>query len=320
MRANTSATMLATQWTIEEYERAVEDGSFHREWGDRRIELLFGELCEIPVIGPRHASCLVWLTEWSINQIRRDRASIRTRSQIRIPDFDSEPEPGESWIKLGDYRKRHPSASDLHLIIEVAEQETWVAERLSHKLRLYALAGIPDVWLVHIPGHLVEVFRSPRRGHYTEREFFGPDSAIHPLAFPEVTLRTTDLFDEMGMESGPQWFSVRCLFRTVPKHAELRFVYEERIVVLRAFDLDDAIRRAEQEAKKYAPAAGTSTRYTGYSMAYAFDADDRIGDATEVFSLLRDSDLDLDDYLDRFHDTGNEYCRTMEEQPNSKAL
>lgn len=54
-------------------------------------------------------------------------------------------------------------------------------------------------------------------------------------------------------------------------------------------------------------------------MAYAFDADDRIGDATEVLSLLRDSDLDLDDYLDRFHDTGNEYCRTMEKQSNNKA-
>jgi hypothetical protein len=32
---------------------------------------------------------------------------------------------------------------------------------------------------------------------------------------------------------------------------------------------------------------------------------------TEVFSLLRTSDLSVDAYLDRFHDTGNERVRSI---------
>ncbi len=33
---------------------------------------------------------------------------------------------------------------------------------------------------------------------------------------------------------------------------------------------------------------------------------DALGEGVEVFSLIRKSDLDVDDYLDRFHDTGDE--------------
>lgn len=57
-----------------------------------------------------------------------------------------------------------------------------------------------------------------------------------------------------------------------------------------------------------------STIYTEYAIAFhIFDENgNALGDGVEVFSLIRDSDLGVDDYLNRFHDTGNERIRWVD--------
>jgi hypothetical protein len=101
-------------------------------------------------------------------------------------------------------------------------------------------------------------------------------------------------------ESG--WYSVRCLFRW--RGWEGR-PYEERITLWRACSLDHAMELAEGEAGEYAN--GEDIEYLGFSQAYALRVDSGIGAGLEVFSLLRDSDLSPDDYIDNFFDTGREH-------------
>ena len=96
-----------------------------------------------------------------------------------------------------------------------------------------------------------------------------------------------------------KWYGVRCIFRWSTKKA-----YEERVIVVRAKDLDDAIFKAEEEAADYANTL--KVEYTGYANAFLTDVS-KISDGTEVYSLIRDSDLDVDDYLDKFFDTGKEH-------------
>ncbi len=93
------------------------------------------------------------------------------------------------------------------------------------------------------------------------------------------------------------WFAVRCIFRFEPG-GEATAVYEERITLWRAASFDDAIERAELEADDYI--ADLDGEYLGVSQAYHLFAGDELADGTEVFSLMRRSDLRAEDYVDRY--------------------
>jgi hypothetical protein len=106
------------------------------------------------------------------------------------------------------------------------------------------------------------------------------------------------------------WYAVKCLL----EHAGLSedataHVYEERIVLLRAVDFGDAVRRAEREATEYA--RPTSARYLGYSNAYKLDVES-IGDATEVYSLMREVPLSPADFISRYYDDGTDKSRNVD--------
>lgn len=74
-----------------------------------------------------------------------------------------------------------------------------------------------------------------------------------------------------------------------------------------ATDADEAIAQAEAEALEYATMIEEApTEYLGLAHAYAlFDPPNQ--DGSEVFSLIRDSNLDAENYLDTLFDTGQEH-------------
>ncbi|MEU4624889.1 hypothetical protein AB0G04_33570 [Actinoplanes sp. NPDC023801] len=101
----------------------------------------------------------------------------------------------------------------------------------------------------------------------------------------------------MQIQSG--WFSVRCVFRL---DAEDPATYEERVTVWKAASFAEAVALAEADAVDYA--TDVDGEYLGLAQAYAMA--DELGHGAEVFSLLRDSSLEPDDYMDAFFDTGSE--------------
>ncbi len=95
-----------------------------------------------------------------------------------------------------------------------------------------------------------------------------------------------------------EWFGARCIFR----HAD-RGAYEERVTIWRAASFDEAVASAEAEAAAYAGHLD-NVEFTGLTQAFhMFEAP---ASGAEVFSLMRDSELDPDAYLNRFFDTGTE--------------
>jgi hypothetical protein len=105
-----------------------------------------------------------------------------------------------------------------------------------------------------------------------------------------------------GSDGEPGWFGVRCIFRWSQPPT-----YEERITLWRAESLDDAIARAEADAAAYAARLGSE--YLDIAQAYWIGPEQPVH-GSEVFSLMRDSELEPDDYLDSFYDTGQERQRT----------
>jgi pentatricopeptide repeat protein len=106
----------------------------------------------------------------------------------------------------------------------------------------------------------------------------------------------------------PGWFSVRCVFQV---NDESPFTYEERITLWRADSFEEAIALAEAEASEYA--RDTGLRYL--DLAQAYQLADEVDHGAEVFSLMRDSGLQPDDYLDTFFETGTERQGTIGDHP-----
>ena len=104
------------------------------------------------------------------------------------------------------------------------------------------------------------------------------------------------------MELALDWFSVRCVFAVPTASEGDAMTYEERVTLWRASGFDTAIALAEQEARDYAD--DVEALYLGLAQAYRLA--EAPGHGGEVFSLMRDSDLDTEDYLDAFFDTGEE--------------
>lgn len=102
------------------------------------------------------------------------------------------------------------------------------------------------------------------------------------------------------------WTAVRCIFRSTA--ADGAQIYEERVTIWQERDIDNAIEEAEREADAYA--ADADAEFVGLAQAYVLA--DRPGHGAEVFSLMRDSVLDPDTYVDRFFDTGTERQRTTQ--------
>ena len=110
------------------------------------------------------------------------------------------------------------------------------------------------------------------------------------------------------MRTNPEpWYGVRLLYRLTGTSSQ---AYEERILIVLADSDDEAIAKAEEHSREY---ESETTEYLGYAMAFhIFDHCKRsLGSGTEVFSLIRQSDLDSQAYIDRFHDTGSEFCRIV---------
>ena len=98
------------------------------------------------------------------------------------------------------------------------------------------------------------------------------------------------------------WFAVRTLCRSQLHGSQSTVLYEERVTVWSTSSIEAAIRLAEQESKDYADATDGTT--VGFVQAYELAMAPSHG--SEVFSLMRVSDLDASEYVDRFFDTGAE--------------
>ena len=99
-------------------------------------------------------------------------------------------------------------------------------------------------------------------------------------------------------------FSVRCLFHWYSRPDQVRrHLYEERITLWTAKDIDQAIAFAEEEARAYA--SGSNDEYLGFCQAYAL-FEEAGPSGIEVFSLLRESDLEPSQYLEAFFASGTE--------------
>lgn len=116
---------------------------------------------------------------------------------------------------------------------------------------------------------------------------------------------------QQNKSNGLDWYSAKTVFKhSVVEDGAQKPVFEDRVVLLKAGNFEEAVTKAEKEALDYCK-ANESVVYLGYVDVYLL-SEELIGERTEIYSLMRDSTLKDTEYLKHFHDTGTERIGRLE--------
>ncbi len=175
--------------TVEEYEVMYEAGVFKP---DEHLELINGEILKVAPMNAPHIAHVANLSRLLIETFGK-RVTVFTQLPVILTD-DSEPEPDIALLKWrrDHYFSRKATASDVYLLIEVADTSLLYDRRI--KLPLYARAGVPEVWIVKVQERELEVYRSPKGEAYSESRVLKPSDVVSLLAFPDMELALSEVF------------------------------------------------------------------------------------------------------------------------------
>ena len=165
---------------------------------DRKLFLIDGEILEVPMANPHHATSLGLANEC----IRRAfPPAFHVRNQCALPlNLDTDPEPDLAVVpgSLRDYAKVHPTPAQVLLVVEVSD--TTLAFDLRIRSDLYAAARIPEYWVIDVNASQLHVFRepianeaSPRGFRYASVRVLEPTDLVGPLAAPDSAIFVGDL-------------------------------------------------------------------------------------------------------------------------------
>lgn len=111
---------------------------------------------------------------------------------------DSVPEPDVSIVAGTDdqFWNSHPTTAEL--VVEIAVTSLNDDREMAP---IYAEAGVKEFWIVVVPKHEVEVYRSPEGGQYREQRTYTEQEILACESLPIVSLPVADIFAAPSKEA-----------------------------------------------------------------------------------------------------------------------
>ena len=153
MIAEPAPTDVRGRYTIDEYFDLERQGVLGP---DDRVELLEGVVVSMSPPSPWHDSIVNCVDE-ALQRAVGSRAAVRCQSTLILQRSAPQPDVAVVAGTIHDYFEKHPTTA--LLVVECADTSL-PQDRLS-KSRIYAVAGIPEYWIVSRRDDAVEVFRDP---------------------------------------------------------------------------------------------------------------------------------------------------------------
>jgi Uma2 family endonuclease len=172
------------RFTAKDFHRMVEAGILRE---DDRVELLHGEIVDMPPIGPGHASGVNRLLNGFLPLQLEGKVIISVQNPFHLGEH-SEPQPDLALLKSRPdfYAQGHPTPQEVLLVVEVMESSGGYDREV--KVPLYARFGIPETWLLDVERELIEVYREPSPEGYRQVHTRRRGEHIAPAAFPQFIL------------------------------------------------------------------------------------------------------------------------------------
>ncbi|MCW5316565.1 Uma2 family endonuclease [Nostoc sp. KVJ3] len=181
-------TVTIAKWTIDEYHRMIAAGILD----NRRMELLKGEIVEMPSEGEPHAYFSSEAGEYLIGLLG-NCATVRPSKPITLPN-NSEPEPDIAVVqRLGrEYLEHHPYPENIFWLIEYSDSS--LDKDLQIKTKVYAEVEIPEYWVVNLKKRQIVVFQDPQDGEYASKTTL-TGGTIYPQAFPDLAISLSSIIN-----------------------------------------------------------------------------------------------------------------------------
>jgi Uma2 family endonuclease len=174
--------------TVEEYYRMAEVGLLAP---DARVELIEGEIIDMPPLGNPHGTAVSRLIELLTFAFHK-RANVRCQTTFVLGKY-SAPEPDFLLLAYRDdfYEHRAPEASDALLVIEVSE--TSLRYDLHTKMKLYARHGIRELWVLDTASKRLHLFSRPTDTGYEDVRVLEGPARVTIAALPDIELDVSAL-------------------------------------------------------------------------------------------------------------------------------
>ena len=182
-------TITPAKWTVNEYHSMIRAGLLD----NRRVELLGGEIVEMPPEGEAHAYFSSEAEEY-LRELFKGKATIRAGKLITLQD-NSEPKPDIAIVQsLGrEYLAHHPYPENIFWLIEYSNSS--LDKDLNIKTRIYAEAGINEYWVVNLKRRQLIVFREPQDNEYLTRSTYS-EGFICPLSFASISIAVSSIVSQ----------------------------------------------------------------------------------------------------------------------------
>ena len=180
----------ARRFTVDEYHRMIETGILTE---NDRVELLDGWILEMSPIGPPHVTCVA-LVAAALQEILPTGWHLRLQAPVTLRTSEPEPDIAVVSGNIRDYITRHPSGSDIALLVEVADSSLEFDR--NSKRPQYAAAGIPEYWVVNFNDRQLEVLRGLAAGGASANPEILDESGSVALTIAGIiagTIRVSDL-------------------------------------------------------------------------------------------------------------------------------
>lgn len=180
------------RFTVDDVRKMTEVGILHP---DARIELLDGELIDMPSEGVNHVWFKVLLTEFIVRLLPEGYRLAPDATLVLSPE--NAPEP-DIYVVHGVEPFEAIEARHVRLVLEVADSS--VSHDVNRKRRKYAEFSIPEYWVLDVPGRRTHVFRRPENGDYLDRVVHPFEAALQAQDVLNLTVVMADLPGVAGLQ------------------------------------------------------------------------------------------------------------------------
>jgi Uma2 family endonuclease len=167
-------------------------------FGDRKVELIGGEILEVPPQSNWHANGIEALAEF-FRQAFGSNYWVRVQMPLDLSPL-SVPDPDIAVVKGA--RTTHTGRDNPSEAVIVAEiSESTLRDDQTRKMSLYAASDIPEYWIVNLVKRQLEVYRDPMADNkqpfgsrYAMITAHQPGTSVSPLAAPSSSVSVANLF------------------------------------------------------------------------------------------------------------------------------
>ncbi|NEO53982.1 MAG: Uma2 family endonuclease [Okeania sp. SIO3B5] len=175
-------------WTVDEYYLMAEAEILDPE---ERVELIEGQVIRMAAKGIAHVIAGKQIQKL-LENLLAEKVLVWTQDPIRLNNY-SEPEPDIALVMppLKRYLDHHPTASEVYLILEIAD--TTLRIDTQKKAKTYSRSGIADYWVLDIVDRQLHVFRKPTETGYQNKIILSETENISLLVFPDVSVTVSQM-------------------------------------------------------------------------------------------------------------------------------